>query len=150
MSDLITKILDFPVLFSIQIGTCLMLTGLIWLVQLVHYPSFTYISDSEFTRFEKFHSFWISWIVIPLMTAELASALFLTMLFGFVSFWGLNLLGVILIWISTAIFSAPCHIQLDKSKDIKIIQKLVFTNWPRTILWTLRSGLLLFSLHGLL
>ena len=49
---------------------CLLLTGLIWTVQLVHYPSFQFIEKDSFVEFEKFHQRKISILVIPLMILE--------------------------------------------------------------------------------
>ena len=47
------------------------LTGLIWIVQLVHYPGFNFVDANDFVAFEKFHTNKISAIVIPLMFCEL-------------------------------------------------------------------------------
>jgi len=47
----------------------------------------------------------------------------------------LNVLTILLIWLSTFIFSLPCHRQLQKGKDDVIIEKLIKSNWPRTFLW---------------
>ena len=48
------------------------LFGLIWTVQLVHYPAFRYIQEGQFTAFQHFHMQGITLIVLPLMLAELA------------------------------------------------------------------------------
>lgn len=129
-------------LLLLQIFACFSLTGLIWLIQLVHYPSFKYVSKSNFAEFAKFHADRISFIVVPLMIVDLGTALFLVGKYGV-----LNALLVILIWLSTAIWSVPCHARLQKhGKDEKCIQRLVLSNWPRTILWSVRSIMWLFVL----
>jgi hypothetical protein len=43
---------------------------------------------------------------------------------------------------STFLVSVPLHNLLQKERNSKIIERLILTNWPRTILWTLRLGLL--------
>jgi hypothetical protein len=125
-----------------QVFTAFFLTGLIWTIQLVHYPSFLWIDQSHFKQFEAFHSFRISLIVMPIMILELVTAFFLTSLFYKVpnTFWfNLNFLLVLLIWASTFLLSVPCHSVLNNGYSESIINKLVFTNWVRTILWSLRS-----------
>lgn len=123
---------------SIHWACCLMLTGLIWVIQLVHYPSFLWIDPSKFVKFTEFHGKRISLIVIPLMVIELATAVLLC--FEMNSFvWRLNLGGVLLIWASTFFISVPLHIKLDKERHEPTIKRLIITNWPRTVLWTARS-----------
>lgn len=130
-------------LFLTQIFCCFFLTGLIWVIQLVHYPSFEFV-DGAFVDFHRFHSQRISWIVIPLMLVELASAMALAA--ENPSHYGLNALGVALIWLSTFFLSVPIHNQLVDGKNQELIAQLVLSNWPRTVLWTLRSGYWLYEM----
>ena len=121
---------------------CLFLTGLIWTIQLVHYPSFLWIDHLSFTHFSDFHSSQITKIVFPAMLLELCTAtiLFFTPLLKEISlFLTTNLIFLLLIWASTFFLSMPCHKQLQIQRDPKKIEKLIRTNWPRTILWSLRS-----------
>lgn len=122
---------------------CLLMTGVIWVVQLVHYPSFFRVERGQFREFIRFHGRQISWIVLPLMTAELATALALLWLIGSSEVYILNLIGVGLIWLVTMTLSIPCHARLADGYDAKVIHRLVVTNWLRTALWSLRSGLLI-------
>jgi hypothetical protein len=46
---------------------------------------------------------------------------------------------VLLIWISTATFSVPAHDALTAGFSVGAYQKLVSTNWIRTVAWSLRS-----------
>ncbi len=131
-----------PLLLT-QIFCCFALTGLIWLIQLVHYPSFEFV-DGSFLEFHRFHSQRISWIVIPLMLAELGSAVVLAAHHPQRYCW--NLLGVILIWLSTFFWSVPLHNQLSQQKDLLLLSQLVWSNWPRTFLWSLRSGFWIYEL----
>ena len=117
------------------------MTGLIWLVQIVHYPSFRFIDELQFTSFQEFHMRRISYIVLPIMLLELGTA-------GILVFnnpnrlFVLNLTIVVLIWASTFFLSMSAHQNLVEGKSLEIINKLVITNWPRTVLWSIRSILL--------
>lgn len=134
----------FAPLFLIHYGLCVFMTGLIWMVQLVHYPSFSYVEEKVFGAFASFHSRAISFIVLPAMVAELASGAYLFYQ-GRSVILGINLACLVLIWLSTFFLSVPLHSKLAKGKDSKSIGRLVATNWPRTVLWSARS-LFLFPL----
>lgn len=51
--------------------------------------------------------------------------------------------SLLLIWASTFFLSVPLHTKLLTEFEPSVIQKLITTNWPRTILWSLRSLTLL-------
>jgi hypothetical protein len=122
-----------------QLACCLSMTGIIWLVQLVHYPAYHYIAADKFQRYQKFHTKNITKIVLPLMLAELLSAILLAITW-WPSFHSLaNLAIVILIWLATFLISVPIHQKLNLTYDATLIKKLINTNWIRTILWSLRS-----------
>ena len=53
------------------------MTGVIWVIQIVHYPSFHFIEKELYTVFQKFHMNKISIIVIPIMLAELITGMML-------------------------------------------------------------------------
>lgn len=132
--------LDFsPWNFKVQLACSLMMTGLIWLVQLVHYPSFHLIDPQRFQEFHQQHSSRITLIVAPLMGLELLTAILLVLERSESYAWWLNLLGVILIWACTAFLSVPLHNQLASGYDYEKVNALVVTNWPRTLIWTARS-----------
>lgn len=120
-----------------HMASTVFLCGLIWCIQLVHYPSFRFVHPDRFVAFERFHTRAITWIVGPAMLLELLTA---------IGLWGLlpplwaalNLASVLAIWTSTALLSVPCHTALAKGFDESLIDRLVRTNWPRTVLWSLR------------
>lgn len=121
--------------------------GVILIVQFVHYPTFHFVERNQFREFEIFHSKTITYIVFPTMTLELISAIVLF----FKNLWSLNFILLfiftLLIWLSTFFLSVPCHAKLSKDKDTFLIDKLIKTNWPRTILWVLKSGVILWIFH---
>lgn len=122
---------------------CFFLTGLIWTIQLVHYPSFKYADQDNFTDYMTFHQMRISIIVIPIMLLELTLGTILLFLIPQGWTW-INFVLLIGIWLSTFFLSVPKHNQLSQSFSPSTISQLVITNWPRTVLWTLRSGLIIY------
>lgn len=116
--------------------------GLIWLIQLVHYPSFRFVSEAQYAEFQRFHMQRISWIVAPVMLLELVTAGVLW-INNRNAPWSINLLLLCLIWFSTVVIQTPVHSKLEKGFDEKLLQRLVRENWGRTLLWSARSVLLL-------
>jgi hypothetical protein len=142
--------MSVELIFLINTFASFFMTGLIWIVQLVHYPSFHYVGEDNFKAFQLHHVNSIDKIVIPVMVAELATSFGLAWADGFLSLNAIGFYLVILIWASTGLFSVPAHTKLESSKDDQAIKKLVSTNWFRTILWSLKSGLNLYLLYHLL
>ncbi len=112
------------------------LVVLIWLVQLIIYPSFAYIGEAEFGDWHRKYVNRISSVVIPLMLGQMLLVIRLVFLASGLSYL-LMLSGIIIIWISSFSLSVPCHRKLQKNgKDQGVIKLLVQTNWVRTIVWT--------------
>ena len=132
------------IILLIQILATAMMTGIIWFVQIVHYPLFTKIPKEGFTRYEQAHTVRTGWVVAPLMVLELGTALLLLFYRPLsISPIYLAALGcLILIWLSTFLVQVPLHGVLEKQSDHRAMLILDRTNWIRTILWSLRLGLL--------
>jgi hypothetical protein len=129
-------------------GSTLAMTGIIWFVQIVHYPLFASVGAENFARYEALHATRTGWVVAPLMLVELATALALLWAplrpatVSAPSAWiAAALVGVI--WLSTALLQVPIHSQLAQGYDPDLVSRLVATNWIRTIAWTLRSAIVL-------
>ena len=121
------------------------LVGLIWVVQLVIYPAFALVGSERFQRYHEAHTRSITWVVAPLMLAELGTAGWLLHL-GLrepAFLWGLVPLG--LNWLSTMLVQVPLHERLAQGFNAAAQQRLVMTNWWRTAAWTSR-GVAIFSL----
>lgn len=130
-------------IFIAQLLSSAMLVCLIWLIQILHYPSFYYIEESRFKAFSSFHQYRISFIVMPLMLIELGSGAFLLFQDDSPSVYLYNIIAILLIWLITFFVSIPCHMRLSRGKDRLLIAKLIKTNWIRTILWTVKTAILL-------
>jgi hypothetical protein len=127
------------------------LTGLIWTVQLVHYPSFAFVGADKFVAFHRAHSTRMGWVVMAPMVAELGLATWLAWqgrALGGNVLWSLAL--VLIIWAVTFFISVPFHNRLAQGFDYIAIDGLVRTNWLRTLAWTARSSLLGYMLWRLL
>lgn len=127
--------------------------GLIWFVQIVHYPLFDGVGDNEFPSYEKRHCRLTTWVVAPLMLTELATAIWLCLVrssgqSSVLTWLGLGL--VVLIWISTAVLQVPAHDNLSEAFSSDQHTRLVATNWLRTVAWSLRGVIALLMLIPLL
>ncbi len=138
---------QFSIPVIVQFISTIALFGLIWVIQLVHYPAFAFVSASNGGAFSAFHSNSISLIVAPLMLAELASAFWLISESGVSNplSW-LNLVTILALWFITFFVFVPLHAQLSVTFSPELIQSLVQKNWWRTILWTMRVPLLFWML----
>ena len=86
------------------------LTGLIWIVQVVHYPLFASVGREVFASYEAAHARLITLVVGPVMLLELAAAVALAFVRpasvpGWAAWAGLGLLAAI--WISTFLVQVP-------------------------------------------
>jgi len=120
----------------------LVMVGLIWFVQVVHYPLFAKVGNSGFSDYEQSHQRRTTLVVAPFMLIEAATAI---ALIGFrpsgvsvvSAFLGVSLVGVI--WFSTAFLQVPAHERLAKSFSPIAHRSLVVSNWLRTVAWSARS-----------
>ena len=119
------------------------MTGLIWFVQVAHYPLFPRVGTDAFVAYERSYTPRVGVVVMPVMLAELALSGWL--------WWaappelapwpllGLALLAVV--WASTFLLQVPCHRALSTRADLAVMRRLVRTNWLRTVAWSLRAAL---------
>ncbi len=133
-------------LFWAHLGATLYMVGLIWFVQVVHYPLFALVGSDEFQTYEKCHRGWITWVVGPPMLLEGITACCLSW-YGPPEHltwpWWTNLTLLVILWLSTAFIQMPCHHQLARGFDALVHRRLVRTNWLRTAAWSARGLLLL-------
>ena len=125
-----------------NMASTLALVGVIWIVQIVHYPLFGRVGADGFARYATEHAGRITYVVAPLMLVELATALLLLgyrpETVGPRAVWaGLALVGVV--WASTFLLQVPLHGTLGRGFDQVAYERLVLTNWVRTVAWTLRG-----------
>jgi len=129
--------------------TTFILLGVIWLVQLVHYPLMEFVEEARFSAFERSHREAIIWIVAPAMLIEGLTGVWLCISLPndgrrTLALMGLFLLGVI--WTSTVFIQIPLHDALQTKFLSSNLDRLVATNWIRTIAWSLRGAVCFFLL----
>ena len=124
----------------VDFGMCVVL----WLVQLVIYPSFLRVKTSELLAWHKAYTFRVSFVILPLMFGQLALSILSVVGDASLLEWT-AFVFVLVCWILTFFVSVPLHRKIEQN-DItrETRQKLITTNWPRTILWSLIFGLSLF------
>ena len=126
----------------VHAAATLAMTGLIWFVQVVHYPLFAQVGVRRFATYETQHVRRTGYVVMPLMLTEIATAAWLAVSppnpdTNWLVYSGLVLLA--LIWLSTAVLQVPCHRRLEAGLDVAIVRRLVASNWIRTVAWTARA-----------
>lgn len=135
-------------LLMLQAVSTWYMVGVIWMVQLVHYPLMTRVGPDRFVEYERMHTAGMGLVVIPAMLVELATATwFLHEATGrdVPLAWG-GLAMVAMIWASTFLVQVPLHDQLSNAFEDSAHRRLVQTNWLRTIAWTVRGLLLAYLL----
>ncbi len=134
-------------LFKTHLATSWFMTGLIWLIQIVHYPLFAKVGESHFKDYHSFHTRHITFIVAPVMLIELAS--FVGLIFVITqSPLNLPIIGLFLLvaWVTTALISVPAHEKLSVGLYYQTCQRLVVSNWLRVGAWSCKSIYLLFAI----
>ncbi len=127
----------------LHLASTLFMTGVIWFVQVVHYPLFSRVGNETFAMYESMHATLTTLVVFPAMMLELLSAGFL--LLNHKDDWRLwtGLFLLLVIWSSTMFVQVPKHSELSTGFNAAVHASLVVTNWIRTIAWSVRSLLVL-------
>ena len=109
---------------------------LIWMVQLLIYPSFSYFSTPALRTWHERYTFNMALIVMPLMFGQLV-------VYGIevyhtqTVFTVCGLMIVIALWIFTLSHFVPLHKAInDNTSSQNTLKRLVSSNWIRTVLWT--------------
>ena len=125
-----------------HLAATLFMVGVIWFVQLVHYPLFARVGEEGFPAYSEAHSRLTGYVVGPPMLLEAGTAL----LFVFRRPEGVppslaiaGLVLVAIVWLSTALLQVPRHTALGSGFDRSRWRGLVGTNWIRTAAWSARG-----------
>lgn len=127
------------------------MVGLIWFVQVVHYPLFDGVGDEGAVAYAAAHQRQTGWVVGPVMLLEAATAAALVLVPpagvpAALAWAGAGLLA--LVWLSTALLQVPLHARLVAGPDRGAVRALVRGNWVRTLAWSARGGVALWLLAG--
>lgn len=116
------------------------LMGLIWFVQLVHYPLLSMVGEDRFFNYHRSHTRWTTLAVAPAMLVELGLGIAVAWYLPWhpLAWTGLGLIAAV--WISTFLIQRPVHAALSRDGfDPILVRRLVRSNWLRTAAWTLRG-----------
>lgn len=129
-------------LLATHLAATAFMAGVIWFVQVVHYPLMDGWPHADFSRWEAAHRERTAMVVIPAMLLEGGVATLLLAVRprgvpGWLAWTGwLALVGI---WASTFAVQVPLHDTLSAGWLAQAHARLVSTNWLRTLLWSFRS-----------
>src|SRR3954466_985742 len=131
-------------------GSTWFMTGVIWFVQVVHYPLFARVGGSRFRDYHAAHTRLTTRVVMAPMILELLTSAILAVHPPV----GLNshlvragLLAAAICWTSTGLIQVPLHGRLAAGDDATSRRTLVMSNWIRTVAWTCHAGIVAGLLH---
>lgn len=120
------------------------MVGLIWVIQVVHYPLFRQVGEDSFLEYERGHTRRMGAVLaVPAISEILTAAALVFVRPDDVPLWLVLAAGAVLagIWIMTGLVQAPLHGRLSVGYSAELIDRLVSSNWWRTIGWTIRGAL---------
>jgi len=130
-------------IFLLHVFFTFYMTGVIWFVQIVHYPLMAKVGSDHFKSYEQAHTMLTTWVVGPQMIIELASGIFLLWQNGNDAWYWANIALLAVIWSSTFFIQMSLHGRLTEGFQEELQQQLVQSNWLRTVAWTVRSAILI-------
>ena len=110
------------------------LVGVILMTQILSYPLLLKLSISNFYNYYNSYTKRISFIVIPLMIIEVLLSIILNIILNNFYLFASNIL-LFVVWGSTFFIQVPIHNKLSSNHSYVLINKLIYTNWIRTIAW---------------
>ncbi len=110
------------------------LVGVILMTQILSYPLLLKLGISNFYNYYNSYTKRISFIVIPLMIFEVLLSIILNIILNNFYLFASNIL-LIVVWGSTFFIQVPIHNKLSSNHSYVLINKLIYTNWIRTIAW---------------
>lgn len=131
-------------LLLLNAAAVLALTGIIWFVQIAHYPLFAEVGDDRWDAYHREHSRRTTWVVIAPMTLDLLTSVALVLERPpQVAAWlaAAGALAAIATWAVTGALAVPAHRALGAGWNGAIGSRLVRVNWLRTVAWTAHAAI---------
>ena len=125
-----------------HVGATWFMVGLIWTIQLVHYPLFARVGGDDFPAYEAEHTRRMGWLLaLPAPIEVLTGGLLVWMRPDSVPLWLVLASGSLLfgIWVMTVAVQVPLHGHLIQRFDATRVASLVRSNRWRASAWTLRG-----------
>lgn len=118
------------------------MVGVIWFVQVVHYPLLAVVPVESAASVAVEHQRRTGWVVGAPMALEGVTTLALLVLVPEGVAWFVPWLAGIPLAVAlgaTIFLSVPRHERMAREPDAQVGKELVSTNWVRTIAWTARG-----------
>jgi len=134
----------------INLLSTILIAGILWFVQLVHYPLFNEIPAKNFINYGYYHSRKVSGIIKPLFIVDFTTLILLLILLGSNLSTNLMIVNVTIFIITivlTQIIFIPIHQKLSKSPNSQTISQLIRLNWIRTLIWSLKVVFMLIIIY---
>lgn len=131
-------------LTAVHLAATGFLAGLIWTIQLVHYPSFDRIADDGYAEFQQEHMAKMGVLVGPPWLVEGLTVLAVFFFAPTTTDRLLATVGGVLEAVAigvTVMASIPAHDRLTRGFSAEAHERLVRTNWMRTAAWTARLAI---------
>ena len=145
------RVTTTEIILAAQAVASAAMCGLIWFVQLVHYPLFARTDAAHAADYADENQHRTAPVVIPPMLIEAATAAIIAItpppaIGRPAALTGLAMVAAL--WLSTLLVQMPLHARLKHDGHApKTVASLVQTNWFRTILWSARALLAVWMLH---
>ena len=136
-------------LLLLNAAAVLVMTGVIWFVQLVHYPLFAGVGADQWQGYHREHSRRTAWVVVAPMTIDLATSVALVAAVPDGVSPALPVAGAVaavVTWGATGLLAVPAHRHLGDGWHGGVGRRLTSTNWVRTAAWSLHSLIVLAAL----
>lgn len=132
-------------LLGLHLAATWLMVGLIWTIQLVHYPLFLKVGEQDFADYESGHTRRMGRLLAVPAVAEvvLAALVFIEGPGVATAAAGAVLAGI---WIMTALVHVPLHRRLADGYNPELIARLTTANWWRTWAWSVRGAIALILL----
>ncbi len=117
------------------------MVGFIWTIQILHYPLMATVPADAFPAYVEGHQRRVVVVLAVFAIVEVVSAAAIGVATDAVPAWlWLGSGGVLAaLWVATGVFYAPLHGRLADGWDAGLHDLLVWSNWFRTIGWTVRG-----------
>ena len=118
------------------------MAGLIWFVQIVHYPLFHKVSEDTSVAYADEHQTRTAWVVgLPMLLEGITTVWLFFDPVGSRVLPPIGGLVLVKVHLSTIFLQVPRHGELTRGYNREIVTKLVTSNWVRTIGWSVRAGI---------
>lgn len=128
-------------LATLNLALAAYMAGVIWVVQVVHYPLMAQVPEPQWPAYEAAHRTRITVVVLVPMVAQLVVGALLVA-DPPKDETGLAVVSLALAatnFAATAAIFGPLHERMSQRHDPALVQRLVTLNWGRTAAWTAQT-----------